>query len=226
MNDREKDDQQTDRMLTRREVIGILGGVAGAGVFGSAAGVSGVPGCVGRPQQTEGPYFLETQLNRSDIRTDPSDDLTVEGVPLMVEFRVFRVSEQGCSPLEGAIVDVWHCDAAGIYSDVTDNAQGFNTVGQKFLRGQQTTDASGVARFTTIFPGWYSGRTTHIHVNVHVGGSVVHTGQLYFADTTSAAWWSGSLSGCTYRRVTLPLPCPSRPATMSSENPASAATLA
>lgn len=187
MNDREKDDQQTDRMLSRREVIGILGGVAGTGIFGSAPVSSGIPGCVGRPQQTQGPYYLETQLIRSDIRSDPSNGSIVEGVPLILEFRVSRVSEQGCAPLEDAIVDVWHCDANGFYSGVKD--PGFDTTGKKFLRGYQITDRAGVARFLTIYPGWYQGRTVHMHFKIRTGATgrpgFEFTSQLYFDDSVT-----------------------------------------
>ena len=82
-----------------------------------------------------------------------------------------------CKPIKGAAVDIWHADAAGNYS-------GFGGGGSRtFLRGIQKTDATGLALFTTVYPGWYQGRTVHIHVKVHVGGSVVHTGQLFFPDT-------------------------------------------
>ncbi len=56
-----------------------------------------------------------------------------------------------------------------------------------FLRGIQRTNASGLATFVTLFPGWYQGRTTHIHVKVHLGGTVVHTGQLYFPESIVTA---------------------------------------
>ena len=82
-----------------------------------------------------------------------------------------------CKAIPGAIVDVWHADAAGVYS-------GFGTgaSSRTFMRGLQRTNASGLAIFQTVYPGWYQGRTVHIHVKVHVGGNVVHTGQLYFPD--------------------------------------------
>lgn len=83
---------------------------------------------------------------------------------LVLTFNVSRVASNACAALSGAIVDVWHCDAAGVYSDVSDT--GFRTVGQKFLRGYQATDSNGAASFTTIFPGWYSGRAVHIHYKI------------------------------------------------------------
>ncbi len=189
MNDREKDDQETGRFLTRREVFAALGGLAGAGLIGSVAQSSSkmpaLPGCIGRPEQTEGPYYLETKLNRSDIRSDPSDGSLSEGIPLHLEFHVSQLSAGRCAPLPGAVVDVWHCDARGIYSGVRDPF--FNTVGKKFLRGYQITDNSGTARFQTIFPGWYPGRTVHIHFKIRTNASgpkgSEFTSQLYFEDS-------------------------------------------
>jgi protocatechuate 3,4-dioxygenase beta subunit len=121
------------------------------------------PGCVVRPEQTEGPYFVDEKLNRSDIRIDPSDNSIRAGIPLRLQFNVSRIAHGVCEPLRGAIIDVWHCDAAGIYSDVRE--RGFDTRGKKFLRGYQVTDA-GFAQFTTIYPGWYGGRAVHIHFKI------------------------------------------------------------
>lgn len=123
-----------------------------------------LPDCVVSPQQTEGPYFVEEALNRSDIRSDPSDGSVKAGAPLRLVLRVSQVSAGACTPLPGAVVDIWHCDAEGVYSDVRD--RGFTTVGQKFLRGSQTTDSDGTVEFTTIYPGWYRGRTVHAHFKV------------------------------------------------------------
>jgi protocatechuate 3,4-dioxygenase beta subunit len=92
---------------------------------------------------------------------------------------VSRVSGSACAALSGATVDIWHCDALGVYSDATDPS--FNTKGQKFLRGYQTTDASGTARFTTIYPGWYQGRAVHIHFKIRTTTSEF-TSQLFFDD--------------------------------------------
>ncbi len=191
MNDRDRDDQQTGLVLTRREVFAILGAATGAGILGSkaqaASSTPSAPGCVGRPEQTEGPYFLDMQLNRSDIRSDPSDGSVVDGIPLSMEFRVAQVAAKGCTPLAGAVVDVWHCDARGVYSGVRDPH--FNTTGKKFLRGYQVTDSDGKARFTTIFPGWYPGRTVHLHFKIRINTSTrtgyEFTSQLYFDDSVT-----------------------------------------
>jgi protocatechuate 3,4-dioxygenase beta subunit len=124
-------------------------------------------------------------LDRSDVRSDPSDGSVKEGVPLNLVFNVSRLDGKSCTALSDAMVDIWHCDAAGIYSDVED--PGFNTRGQKFLRGYQRTDANGKAEFTTIFPGWYQGRTVHIHFKIRTTGpsqqSYDFTSQLYFDDS-------------------------------------------
>src|SRR5262249_32715430 len=130
-----------------------------------AANTGAVPACVVRPEVTEGPYYVDEDLVRSDIRADPTTGAVKEGTQFVVSFNVSQVSSGSCTPLSGAVVDVWHCDATGAYSDVTD--PGFDTKGQKWLRGSQTTDANGKASFTTIYPGWYSGRAVHIHYKVH-----------------------------------------------------------
>ena len=151
----------------------------------TTASITGtVPTCVVSPAQTEGPYFVDDKLNRSDIRSDPSDGSVKEGVPLQLTLRVSQVGSNGCTPLAGATVDIWHCDALGVYSDVSD--PGFNTTGKKFLRGYQVTDANGTVKFTTIYPGWYQGRTVHIHFKIRTtasGQNSEFTSQLFFDDT-------------------------------------------
>ena len=140
------------------------------------------PGCVVRPEVTEGPYYVDDDLVRSDIREDR------EGAPLTLSFNVLEVSDSGCSALQGAKVEIWHCDAAGAYSAVSD--PGFSTEGQKWLRGSQTTDASGTARFTTIYPGSYPGRAVHIHFKVRPDERSEFTSQLFFDETLSTQVFS------------------------------------
>ncbi|MGB3138331.1 MAG: hypothetical protein WBB18_16100, partial [Nodosilinea sp.] len=113
----------------------------------------GQPACTVRPQQTEGPFFVDEGLSRSDIRSDPAMGAVKPGVPLTLQFQVSQVGNDNCMPLAGAVVDVWHCDATGVYSDVADRRA--STVGQKFLRGSQVTNADGIVEFITIYPGWY-----------------------------------------------------------------------
>jgi len=149
----------------------------------TTAAAAAVPACVVRPEVTEGPYYVNENLVRSDIRSDPSTGAVKDGTPLVLTFNVSQVASSGCTPLQSATVDVWHCDAAGQYSDVSDRS--FNTVGQKWLRGSQVTDANGVATFTTIYPGWYAGRAVHIHFKVHPDASSEFTSQLFFDDALS-----------------------------------------
>lgn len=153
------------------------------------AGGGTVPSCVVSPAMTEGPYFVDEKLNRSDIRVNTADGKVSEGTPFTLTMRVLQAGSNGCTPLAGALVDIWHCNAQGVYSDVTDRS--FNTVGQNFLRGQQVTDANGQVTFTTIYPGWYPGRATHIHFKVRNAASATQTykftSQLFFDDAFSDA---------------------------------------
>jgi len=136
---------------------------------GPAAVASGAITCVLTPEMTEGPYYLPGEKVRRDITEGRP------GTPLTLKLKVVNAST--CRAIKGAAVDVWHADAGGTYSGV----QG--SPGTTFMRGIQPTDAKGVAEFLTVYPGWYQGRTVHIHVKVHLGGNVVHTGQLFFPDT-------------------------------------------
>lgn len=176
-------------LLSRREVMLLLGGSAAYVMAGHliprwAVAGSQDPSCVVRPEQTEGPYFVDERLNRSDIRVDPTDGQVRPGTPLALTLVVSRLNAGDCLPLPGAQVDIWHCDAMGVYSDVHD--PGFNTIGRKFLRGYQMTDARGEVRFVTIYPGWYPGRTIHIHFKIRTAPvaqrSFEFTSQLYFDD--------------------------------------------
>jgi protocatechuate 3,4-dioxygenase beta subunit len=120
---------------------------------------------------------------------DPSDGAVKPGVALRLAFHVSRVIGSSCSPLSGAIVDVWQCDALGSYSDVRDINAGFDTRGKKFLRGYQTTDANGIAEFLTIYPGWYPGRAVHIHFKIRNDPASRRAqefvSQLYFDESTT-----------------------------------------
>jgi protocatechuate 3,4-dioxygenase beta subunit len=182
------DDDQIGYLLTRREALSVLGAAGMMMLAGCKPGESSattVPsGCVVRPEQTPGPYFVDELLNRADIRADPVSGVVKAGIPLALAFNVTRITANSCTPLAGAMVDLWHCDALGVYSDVND--PGFNTKGEKWLRGYQLTDAGGVARFTTIYPGWYPGRAVHIHFKIRslagVSPAYQFTSQLYFED--------------------------------------------
>ena len=137
--------------------------------------------CVVRRELTIGPYFVDGQLNRSD----PSDNSIIEGLPLTLNIPVASVGKNSCAPIEGAQVDIWHCDAQGRYSGVSDPSS--DTSGQQFLRGYQLTDARGAVQFQTIYPGWYSGRAVHIHFTIRTKGANAEdyqfTSQFFFDDT-------------------------------------------
>ena len=178
----ESDDTDLGRVLTRRELVALLGLSGAALMSGRALAQPGAarPACVVRPQQTEGPYYVDERLDRSDIRSDPATGEVRPGVALALAFNVSRLAADTCSPLAGAVVDVWHCDALGAYSDVRD--PGGSTVGHQFLRGYQTTDAAGQARFTTIYPGAYRGRAVHVHFKIRTVSGQEFVSQIYFDD--------------------------------------------
>jgi protocatechuate 3,4-dioxygenase beta subunit len=182
----------------RRQLIVLVGSFTAAGLIGcgsdasdaaatEAAPTSSQPACVVRPQQTEGPYFVDERLERSDIRSDPADGSVRPGVALRLAFRVSGIAGGGCAPLVGALVDVWHCDALGVYAGVRDGS--FDTRGAKFLRGYQLTNAAGLAQFATVYPGWYSGRAVHIHFKIRTtpaaGRGLEFTSQLYFDESVT-----------------------------------------
>ena len=159
-------DHTTGRLLGRRAALAWLGLAGIAWSARSRAADSTM--CVARPEQTEGPFFVDERLERRDIRSDPANGRVSAGAPLSLAFAVSSLAPGGCTPLANAKIDVWQCDAAGRYSDVRDFAG--STAGQRFLRGYQSTDAEGNARFVTIVPGWYEGRAVHIHFKVRVKG--------------------------------------------------------
>jgi protocatechuate 3,4-dioxygenase beta subunit len=121
--------------------------------------------CTRTAEETAGPFYFEVDRVRSDIREGR------DGAPLRLGVRV-RDLALGCDPISNAVVDVWHCDATGSYSEP----------GETYLRGLQVTNRDGIAEFTTIYPGWYPGRTVHIHAKVHLDKRTVLTTQFYFDD--------------------------------------------
>jgi protocatechuate 3,4-dioxygenase beta subunit len=202
--------------------------IGGAAVISTASRIlSAAPRCTLTPEQEEGPYYVDFGKARRDVTEGRP------GVPL--QLRVALVDAKQCEPLEAAAVDIWHCDATGVYSGFTSNgggddagrgfgppAGGIGPIGgrggpgrggpggpggsggrgggrgqgpideTRFLRGVQITNRQGIAEFATVYPGWYAGRTIHIHLKVHLGGSagaeryagghVSHTGQLFLPE--------------------------------------------
>jgi protocatechuate 3,4-dioxygenase beta subunit len=164
--------------LTRRDALRSAGGVGLAAVFGAraldlfGAEADAASTCLLTPEVTEGPYWVENRLTRRNITEGKS------GVPLVIRFTVLNA--RTCRTIPNADVEIWHCDALGNYS-------GVNGATTRFLRGHQKSNSSGKAEFLTIFPGWYRGRTPHIHMKVYVGGDTVHTGQVFFNEKITAA---------------------------------------
>ena len=195
----DRDDSPVGRVLSRREALALFG-ASGLALLagGSAPGLAWAdttrryPACIARPEQTAGPYFVDDMLNRSDIRSDSASGKVKDGTPLELVLAVSALRAGACAPLAGAHVDVWHCDAQGVYSGVED--PGFNTVGQSFLRGYQLTDKAGEARFRTIYPGWYPGRAVHIHFKIRTDPEAAQghefTSQLYFDDALTTRVYS------------------------------------
>ncbi|WP_132254631.1 intradiol ring-cleavage dioxygenase [Methylobacterium segetis] len=132
--------------------------------------------CVLTPQSIEGPFYRDPRLVRTDITEGRP------GIPLRMRLRI--VEAGSCRPVPGARVDIWHCDAQGLYSGYPGqgDSRSLDTSGQTFLRGSQSTDAAGWVGFETIYPGWYAGRATHIHVKVFLDARTMLTGQIYFPD--------------------------------------------
>ncbi|MGW2518724.1 intradiol ring-cleavage dioxygenase [Streptomyces sp. NPDC001617] len=200
--------------ITRRRAIAVSGGTVAAGGLALAgyqsafadtttdsdadatASASSTSECMTLMSSvTEGPYYLDGALVRKDITEGKA------GVPLTLRLTVVDATD-GCTPVKGAAVEIWHCDAWGYYSGYTtanpggsapaESEEGDSANDQTYLRGYQIANANGVVKFETIFPGWYTPRTCHIHVKVHTGGEkedgtyeggkVNYTGQLFFDD--------------------------------------------
>uniref|UniRef100_UPI0018E3D13A intradiol ring-cleavage dioxygenase n=2 Tax=Streptomyces resistomycificus TaxID=67356 RepID=UPI0018E3D13A len=205
-----------DTSLTRRRALAVTGGTVAAGglavagyqsAFADDATTTAEAGATASATSTggacmtlmssvtEGPYYLDGALVRKDISEGKS------GVPLTLRLTVVDATD-GCTPVPGAAVEIWHCDAWGYYSGYTtanpggsapaESEDGSTANDNTYLRGYQIANANGVVKFETIFPGWYTPRTCHIHLKVHTGGQkedgtyeggkVNYTGQLFFAD--------------------------------------------
>jgi protocatechuate 3,4-dioxygenase beta subunit len=185
--------EATEKLLSRRRALGLLGGAVGgvtlAACNGGSSGVDSATSsssssssssgsgsssssssggssasCALTPEGEVGPYFTDDSAsgyNRSDIRSNLDGSDTQNGIPLTLHFHVYDF-DNSCTAMSGVQVDIWHCNASGVYSN--ESVEG--TVGQSWLRGYQVTDSSGAATFKTIVPGWYQGRTTHIHLRL------------------------------------------------------------
>jgi protocatechuate 3,4-dioxygenase beta subunit len=183
----------TNHSLSRRRMLGAAG-AAGIGVLATRTPISSLFGsdtadaasCASlTPVKTIGPYFVEEKLDRSNITTDPDTGAVVSGIPLALTLTLLD-EDNGCAACSGAQVDIWHASPAGKYSD--ESSEG--TSGTRYLRGYQVSDAAGVVHFTTVYPGWYSGRAVHIHVRIRKfdsSGNATYDflSQLFFDDSLS-----------------------------------------
>jgi protocatechuate 3,4-dioxygenase beta subunit len=175
--------------LGRREMllrtVGAFSVMSAGGILEKSANAQ-ITTVVLTPQEEQGPFFVDEKLNRIFVIVDPSDNTVQAGLPLLLNLTVSQVSNGVESPLEGAYIDIWQANAQGAYSDEASQ----DSSGQKYLRGYQVTNSTGNVYFVTIYPGWYSGRTPHIHVMVRLysGSSVTFEfeTQLFFNDTVTA----------------------------------------
>ena len=192
------------RQLHRREVLAALGASVGAAAIAACGSsptaattttTTTIPptrnaACAVTPSETRGPYPDTTGMinNQAFYRRDITEGKS--GLPLTLTLTVVNTNN-GCSAISGVQVEVWQCDATGNYSEYSQ--PGFNGSGQTFLRGVQTTDANGQVTFTTIYPGWYQGRATHIHVDVYRSGTIIKTTQVAFPESISAAVYASGV---------------------------------
>lgn len=145
--------------------------------------------CSISPESTEGPFYFDVDSIRSDIREDR------EGARLRLAVRVREAA--ACTPIANAVVDIWHCDATGLYSGFESASRGGPGGGgeptdeETYLRGAQVTNSDGIVEFVTLYPGWYRGRTVHIHAKVHLDGSAVLTTQFFFDEAVSTEVYAG-----------------------------------
>lgn len=191
----DNDDAIVGRIFSRREALTLAGrggiGLAlGGALFGGAEAAMQAKAArdvrlVAAPALTEGPFFVDEGLERSNLIGDTTRRTVVAGSPLTLAVTIYKLAGGKYTPLPGVTVDVWHADAAGVYSDEDAPMNHERTGGQNWLRGYQTTDKSGLVRFETIFPGWYEGRATHIHFKVRQKSGAAtkeFTSQLFFDD--------------------------------------------
>jgi len=191
------------KKIDRREALAALGAGVGAAAIAACSGsptsadtttttpttTTNNSTCAVSPTETRGPYpDIVGMINTpSFFRRDITEGKS--GLPLTLTLTVVNVNS-ACAAVSGAQVEIWQCDAGGNYSEYSQ--PGFNRAGQTFLRGVQTTDANGQVAFTTIYPGWYAGRATHIHVDVYRSGAIVKSTQIAFPEeVTRAVYASG-----------------------------------
>lgn len=151
---------------------------AAASASQTAALLQGADVCVIIPEVTEGPYYFDPAMERADI---------TEGRPGIPTRLRLQVVDAACAPMSGARVDIWHCDASGVYSGYAGQGddRSVDTTGETFMRGTQFTAENGIVEFETVYPSWYRGRTTHIHFKIFLDETNILTGQIFLPDALS-----------------------------------------
>lgn len=156
--------------------------------------------CAVVPTETEGPYpasnvLASSSIYRSNITTDIATGTAKTGVPLTVVLNLMK-SNGSCVPISNAAVYIWHCDKNGEYSGYSSGQNGYHA-SETFLRGVQTSDSNGQVSFTTIYPGWYNGRITHVHFEIFLNNSLTSTpvkiSQMAFPASVTTAVYNSSL---------------------------------
>ncbi|TGM12474.1 protocatechuate dioxygenase [Leptospira selangorensis] len=162
--------------------------------------------CALIPQETEGPYPLDLSSNSSYFRQDITEGKT--GIPLSLVLTIQNINDN-CNPISNARVDIWHCDKDGYYSGYSESGYlgAKNYIGETFCRGIQLTDSSGIVNFTTIYPGWYSGRVTHIHFQVYLNNGLVATSQIAFPEDITKTVYNTSLYSAHGQNTSVPGNC-------------------
>jgi protocatechuate 3,4-dioxygenase beta subunit len=195
-----------ERKIFLRNTVGLIGGSAllaqacsksatattntGSSSSGSSTATGSSSGsCIVSPEEVEGPYpYVGGELTNPLQRTDITGGQT--GIPLTLQMSIVNANNS-CAAVAGARVDIWHCNKDGYYSGYgaqTGGALGTKSyTGETWLRGYQVADSNGSLQFTTIYPGWYEGRATHIHLEVYVNNVLKKTTQITFSETISDA---------------------------------------
>ncbi|MBS1935143.1 MAG: intradiol ring-cleavage dioxygenase, partial [Bacteroidetes bacterium] len=167
---------------------------------GSSSTSSG--SCTVTNSETDGPYPLYTSRGSALVRTDITES-TQTGLPLSITLTILNTNNS-CAALTGVVVDIWHCNKDGYYSGYANQSGYLGTkdyTGETWLRGRQTTDSNGQVKFTSIYPGWYTGRMTHIHVQIYSAANSssegssnsILTTQIAFPDDITQAVYKTSL---------------------------------
>jgi protocatechuate 3,4-dioxygenase beta subunit len=199
-NQPDNDDTPVGTILSRREALAaaakagfglIIGGGAGSALAGASQAQKQVH-LVATPEVEEGPFFVDEKLHRSNLVAGTKRETVTQGLPLALTLAIHTLKDGVLSPLPGAHVDIWHADAAGVYSDESNPINHEDTARQTWLRGYQISDKNGLARFETIFPGWYPSRTAHIHLKIRRFSAAQNvtaefTTQLFFDDAVAEA---------------------------------------